>query len=355
MRQAYQATAAEIADDLESFVNAVYESLESQFLVLPKGPVFIEYLRFQEAYEVLKRATRDFRELTPPAVWDALLADSLTLVVLRSILGMSAPEWAELAAADSQLAISQGFARSLDGSVRRDREYLARLNSRGAATLQRVEAMVETACGHIVAGVTERAPDTLHRLDKADTAEGLESVRRAADHHIPYSMLLYERFLGRPFASHRDAVSELVGDVMESAVEAELSAHGVSFRKTKRAERVPGLDQAPDFITPDEYSPAVVIEAKITNDDGTARDKFTRIIHLKEQSLARIQQGKPGFEVIACIDGRGFGIRREDMRRLLVAVDGKVFTLATLRDLVTHSGLSAFATRRPSSEGPASA
>ena len=189
MRQAYQATAAEIADDLESFVNAVYESLESQFLVLPKGPVFIEYLRFQEAYEVLKRATRDFRELTPPAVWDALLADSLTLVVLRSILGMSAPEWAELAAADSQLAISQGFARSLDGSVRRDREYLARLNSRGAATLQRVEAMVETACGHIVAGVTERAPDTLHRLDKADTAEGLESVRRAADHHIPYSML----------------------------------------------------------------------------------------------------------------------------------------------------------------------
>ena len=64
--------------------------------------------------------------------------------------------------------------------------------------------MVETACAHIVAGVIQRAPDTLHRLDKVDTAEGLASVRRAADLHVPYAMLLDERLLGRPFASHRD-------------------------------------------------------------------------------------------------------------------------------------------------------
>jgi hypothetical protein len=29
----------------------------------------------------------------------------------------------------------------------------------------------------------------------------------------------YERFLGRPFAGHRDSVSELVGDIVESAIE----------------------------------------------------------------------------------------------------------------------------------------
>ena len=87
----------------------------------------------------------------------------------------------------------------------------------------------------------------------------------------------------------------------------------------------------------------MVIEAKITNDDGTARDKFTHIIHLVEQSRQRIARGEPGFEVIACIDGRGFGIRREDMRRLLVALEGKVFTLATLKDLVANTGLSRFA------------
>lgn len=35
-------------------------------------------------------------------------------------------------------------------------------------------------------------------------------------------MVLYERFLGRPFAGHRDSVPELVGDVLEAVVEAVL-------------------------------------------------------------------------------------------------------------------------------------
>ena len=47
-------------------------------------------------------------------------------------------------------------------------------------------------------------------------------------------MLLYERFLGRPFAGHRDSVSELIGDVVEAGIEAVLSEAGISFRKTKR-------------------------------------------------------------------------------------------------------------------------
>ena len=344
MMPPYQATAEQFQLDIESYVDAVYSSLESQFLVLPQGPRFVEYTRFQAAYEVLKKATSGFRELRPAAVWDALLIDSMAVVVLRCILGMSPPEWAELAAADSGVLIPQGYARTLDARVRSDADYFARLSGKKAATLARMEAMVECACRRIANGVTGTAPDALHRLDKVDTAEGLASVRRAADLHVPYAVLLYERFLGRPFASHRDSVSELIGDLMEGAVESTLIARGVSFRKTKRAERVPGFDQAPDFIIPDEYAPAVVIEAKITNDDGTARDKFTRIIHLVEQSKDRIASGQPGFEVIACIDGRGFGIRREDMRRLLIALEGKVFTLATLRELVAHSGLSRFAT-----------
>ena len=92
-------------------------------------------------------------------------------------------------------------------------------------------------------------------------------MSRAADMHVPYAMLLYERYLGRPFASQRDAVSELVGDVMEAAVEHRLQTAGVSYRKMKRAERLPGFGQAPDFIVPDEIAAAVVIEAKLTNPD----------------------------------------------------------------------------------------
>jgi hypothetical protein len=179
--------------------------------------------------------------------------------------------------------------------------------------------------------------DVVHRLAKADTREGLAGVRHAANEGVPYAVLLYERFLGRPFASHRDSVSELVGEVMESAVEDELRDSEVSYRKTKRAETILGLDQAPDFVIPDEYNYDVVIEAKITEDDGTARDKVTRIQHLAAISRQRITEDKPGFQVVACIDGRGFGIRREDMRKLLEATQGKVFTTATLKHLVSHT------------------
>jgi hypothetical protein len=157
-------------------------------------------------------------------------------------------------------------------------------------------------------------------------------------------MLLYERFLGRPFAGHRDSVSDLVGDSLEAAIEEQLANSGISYRKTKRAEKIPGFDQTPDFIIPSEFNPQVVIEAKITEDDGTARDKVTRIQHLAELSASFVTAGKSSFEVIACIGGRGFGVRREDMRKLLLATRGKVFTSSTLTQMVECSRLNEFKT-----------
>ncbi len=90
---------------------------------------------------------------------------------------------------------------------------------------------------------------------------------------------------------------------------------GMTFRKTKRAERVPGFEQAPDFFVPTEFAPASVIEAKITGDDGTARDKVTRLQNLAKIRDNRERAGEPSFELVACIDGRGFRVRREDMRK----------------------------------------
>jgi len=141
-------------------------------------------------------------------------------------------------------------------------------------------------------------------------------------------------------------VSELVGDVLETAIEGVLARAGVSNRKTKRAERVTGFDQAPDFIIPSEFNPQIVIEAKITEDDGTARDKVTRVQHLGELSTQGLQpDDPPRFEVIACIAGRGFKVRREDMRKLILATRGKVFTLQTIGSLVEYTRLKEFRTR----------
>jgi hypothetical protein len=264
-------------------------------------------------------------------------------VVLRTILGMTPPEWADLGRSETGTDIPQGYVRNLDSRCRSEHGYLASLSRpRHTEALDRVEALVSTAVKYITHGAPPGADDVVHRLAKVDTVQGLESVRYVAAQHVPYAMLLYERLLGRPFASHRDAVSELVGDVMESAIEDRLTRSGISLRKTKRAERVPGYDQAPDFFVPDEFNPSVVIEAKITGDDGTARDKATRIVHLAEIRDERLRRGLPGFQVVACVDGRGFGVRREDMKRMLLKTEGKVFTLATLDQLIPNTRLHEF-------------
>jgi len=329
---------------LDAMVDVTFADLQSHFLTLPKGAAFVEYDEFQTAYEVLKRHTGAFANFDEESVWRALREDSLAFVVLRSILGLSPPEWADLARSERDTDVSQGAARSLDVKVRRNRKFLA--NHRDdQVTRKRATALVSVAVDYITRGAPVSPQDNLHRLAKVDTSSGLASVRHAANHHVPYAVLLYERFLGRPFASHRDSVSEYVGDVMESAIEAHLSQKRITFRKTKRAERVEGFDQAPDFIVPTEYAPRVIIEAKITGDDGTARDKVARILRLATMRDDRVRSGQPSFEVVACIDGRGFGVRRQDMRDMLTATRGKVFTLATVDRLADNTALREFLPR----------
>ena len=72
---------------------------------------------------------------------------------------------------------------------------------------------------------------------------------------------------------------------------------------------------------------------------------MTRIQHLGELSLAGRSIDDPRYEVIACIGGRGFGVRREDMKKMILATRGKVFTLKTLDRLVDCTRLKEFYTQ----------
>ena len=98
-------------------------------------------------------------------------------------------------------------------------------------------------------------------------------------------------------------------------------------------------------MIPNEFNPQVIIEAKLTEDDGTARDKVTRVQHLGTLGMAGQPADQPKFEVVACIAGRGFGERREDMKKLLLATRGKVFTVQSLHQLVEHTRLAEFRSR----------
>jgi len=335
----FEVSLEEILRDPESYVDSVFSCLESEFLVMPKGVGFVEYPVFERGYEALKAATDAFSILDPDKVFPVTVSEPISIVVLRSMLGFTPPEWGYVTTQRTGVQVTQGFVRSLDRKVRMVPE--TELNTNGV-TKERLEAMIQTACQLLSAGAPVVDIDQLHRLNKADTKQGVSSIKNLSRIGAPYAMLLYERFLGRPFAGHRDSVSELIGDSLESAIEDVLTKASISFRKTKRAERIEGFDQTPDFIIPSEFNPQIIIEAKITEDDGTARDKVTRIQHLGELSLAGRSKDNPKYEVIACIGGRGFGVRREDMKKMILATRGKVFTAKTLDRLVECTQLREF-------------
>jgi len=338
----FEASLDDILRDPEPYVDSVFASLESEFLVMPRGEGFVDYPTFEAGYEALKRATQGFSTLPSASIVTAIQDVPVSLIVLRTMLGFTPPEWACIATQRSGVGVPQGAARTIDRSIRM--RPLQRMRLAGV-TATRVRALVETACALLEEGAPPVAPSEFHRLDKADTCHGRTSISNLSAMGVPYPMVLYERLLGRPFAGHRDSVSELIGGGLEAAIEDVLSRAHISFRKTRRAERIPGFDQAPDFIVPSEFSPRVVIEAKITEDDGTARDKVARIQRLCALSMEGREPGQPRYQVVACIAGRGFGQRREDMKRLLTATCGKVFTLRTLGRLVDCTELRGFRAR----------
>ena len=335
----FEAPIDDILNNPEYFVDSIFSCLESEFLVMPKGAGFVEYPLFERGYEALKAATKGFSQFELDRIYPTALAEPISIVVLRSMLGFTPPEWGYVTTRKTGVIIAQGFVRSLDRKIRISPETPLKVNS---LAMERLKALLNSACQLLSEGVPEVENDQLHRLNKSDTKNGVESIKNLAVMGAPYAMLLYERFLGRPFAGHRDSVSELVGDTLELAIEEVLIKAGISYRKTKRAERIEGFDQAPDFIIPSEFSPQIIIEAKITEDDGTARDKVTRVQHLGELSLAGRPKDNPKYEVIACIGGRGFGVRREDMKKMILATRGKVFTLKTLDQLIEHTRLKEF-------------
>ena len=331
----FEASFVDLTVDLDAHVDRVFEALESDylndFLVLPLGKGFTPFDAFAEGYTAIHEATDGFRALDPDVLFDVVCRTPMALLVLRTILGLSPPEWASVTTVATGEQIDQGFARSLDRGIRADPGKRI-----GHTPLQeaRIRALVQTACQMLFELVPRGRKGVIHRLDKVDTAHGVESLAKVASEGVEYPALLYERLLGRPFASHRDSVSELVGGTLEDRIQDQLVTKKVPFHRTERAETFRGWDQNPDFFCPDPMAPTAVIEAKMTNDDGTARDKVARVLRLAEMRDSRERDYRPGFDVVACIGGRGFGVRRNDMRSLLLATRGKVFTFSQVDRIV---------------------
>jgi hypothetical protein len=57
LKQPFEVPFSEVMAHPESYVTAVFSSLVSEFLIMPKGEGFVDYVTFEAGYEKLKQAT----------------------------------------------------------------------------------------------------------------------------------------------------------------------------------------------------------------------------------------------------------------------------------------------------------
>src|SRR5580704_6485180 len=94
MKFPFEVAYEQILPDMDAYVDTIFACLESEFLTMPKGIGFIDYGTFEQAYEILKRETSSFSDIRVDALTKAVSASPISLIVLRSILGFTPPEWA---------------------------------------------------------------------------------------------------------------------------------------------------------------------------------------------------------------------------------------------------------------------
>ncbi|MGH8584611.1 MAG: hypothetical protein ACREWG_17965 [Gammaproteobacteria bacterium] len=189
----FEVAFSEVEASLDAFVDSLFGALQSEFMTLPKGEGFIEYPVFEAGYEALKRTTGGFRDLSPDSVIETVYRVPIAFIVLRAMLGFTPPEWAYVTTQRADFEVTQGAVRAIDRRIRM--APLEPLHTNGSVTDQRLRALVTTACQLLVEGASPVQPRLIHRLDKADTKHGIQTLQPLAELGVPYAMVLYERFL----------------------------------------------------------------------------------------------------------------------------------------------------------------
>lgn len=341
---------------------AVLDTLQSYFIEMPRGKAFCSREDFEAAYEVFRAETHDGANLSGAALIRAIELDPRAWLIIRSIVGVSPPEAGWLAVQEAvradidldaiDLEKVQTDIRDIDAAARRGDWLLKDEPLPLRFTKRRRWAGLLRTCVPLLADVMCRpaptvAADKVHRLDKVDTSDGQASIMNALSAGtVKYSELLYERMLGRPYASHRDSVSAQVGTKIEGAIKKLCEDYGIDvYMPPSRVDLRPEFEQAPDALIPSVH-PKVIIEAKLTEDDGTARDKAARLDTLRTNENARPLKDRR--TIVAVIDGRGFGVRSQDMNKMMKTCEGHVYTLTELPKLVAPGGvLAPFVTKQP--------
>lgn len=306
---------------------------QPSFHLIPRGTAMTSEADFDSAYTVLSEATQGFSEVTLQTLKSALVKDGAALAPLRMIIGFTHNE---LAAATKLLSPDAPVSGNSLKTLER------RAPPAGAAGVARRELLITHVCAAVLS-VMERSILTVptssveafhSKLDKRDTRAGWTSVSQDA-HGVPYSALLYQRYVGGVWRQVQDAYSEIKGDaLLEVPLSLLLDRERIPYYRAPRgasgasqtAQQF-GISPGPDFLLPNT-NPTVIVESKIGEDGGRVRDKAARLRNLATAGSQR------GLVVCAVVDGKGWTERLNALVDVVIATGGRTYTLKTLEYLL---------------------
>ncbi len=284
----------------------------------------------EEAYRLAHDLTQGFTATDVENLTAAISARPRALRIFRLLLGLTAQEFA----VSTRIVAERHGVRPLSSSRVKSLEGGSACRSETARCCALVidEGMRGELFGTPPSGTVQP------KIHKPDTLEGWTTIQRYAAEGVPLAVFLHQRHYGGAFRQLLDATSTRRGDILEDAVEELFRENGVLFIRTgshnqeeiaRRFELT--VRPSPDFVIfSGSGTLRALLECKVANDGGTARDKAARYATLRSE--ANRLGGTPLFAVLA-----GLGWRRttDALGPVVRDTDGRVFTLPTLADMLS--------------------
>lgn len=303
--------------------------LAPDFAYIHEAP-FYEAPYFRAAYAAATDATNDFTLVDETSLATALTTNPRTLLVFRTILGLAKAEFAQatvlVAEATDSPAVSVGKVHSME--------------SKGTAVSSAHAMTIARTLTQIMDGSLFGDPggELRSKQSKIDSENGWSSANSLASSGVPYADFLHQRHYGGAYRQVLDATSTKRGNLIEDAVEQLFLGSGVPHIRTgshdqgeitRRFELQ--VQPAPDFVIFDDSgSLRGILECKLVNDGGTARDKALRFERLRGES---VRLG--GIPLFAVLSGMGWTRVNDTLGHVVRDTEGRVFTLATLGQMLT--------------------
>ena len=296
---------------------------------------------FDTAYRTLARHTNSFTNVDRQSLHAALTTAPSTLAPLRMILGFTYNELAWAMKLTRPGTTTRG-----DTLKKFERNPPPRpIASKRSELVETLVATVLAIMNGSILQVPPAVQQFFHsKLEKRDTSDGWRTVATDAG-GVPYSALLYQRYVGGVWRQVQDAYSEVKGDrLLERPIANLFDDHGIPYYRSAsgatgaaRTAEIFGFSPGPDFVLPEE-TPTVIVESKVGEDGGTVRDKAARIKNMADMAKAR------GLLACAVVDGKGWSERINALADVVIATEGRTYTLTTLPQLLEIPEIAALRT-----------